>query len=393
MKGRENLVFFNMLLIIFACGIITFIKPEKTISNSENRSLITFDHFTINSFLDGSFQDNFENAISDQFIFSEKIRTAYMKLMNSAPTIISKDEICKNHYLELTSSIDRRRGTFNCDDYIIYYPEPLTEEQADTVASNIKKFNHVNSLTKTYYYFVNDSSVFDFEKNEKVIDYESLLKANLSGKYHLSSLSFNNYDEYKQYFYKTDHHWDYRGSYKGYQDIINLLGLSSPLKPTGTGTNHEYFFGSHAQNTKYYDIKEEFSFYYFSIPNYNTIINGSPATYGNRNDYINHNYEYDPTTNYYAYFYGIDEGEIIYDFHAPEKDNLLMIVNSYSNAVNELIASHFNKTYVIDLRHYKLVFGDFSITDYLKNHKIDKTLFIISPTFIRENDTTKGLES
>ncbi len=393
MKKRENIIFFVLVLAIFVFGVLAFVKPEKLVSGSENRSLTTFSHFAIDAFLDGTFQDNFENAISDQFVFSEKIRVAYRKMLNSAPSFGLEEQVCKNHYLELSNNSDHHRATFNCDDYMVYYPEPLIGEDAETVAENIQKYNRINSLTDAYYYFIEDSGVYDFENDKKIVDYYSILSSNLTGKYHLSGLFFDSYDEYKKYFYKTDHHWDYRGSYQGYQDIVKLLGAGTPLKPTGTGTNHEYFFGSMARSAKNYDTKEEFVYYTFDIPSYSTLVDGAPSTYGHYDDYVNHNYEYDKDANYYGYFYGGDDAEVIFNFHNPEKQNLLMIVNSYSNPINKLIASHFNKTYIVDLRSYETVFGKkFDLDSYLKENDIDKTLLIMSPTFIRNRITNQGLE-
>jgi hypothetical protein len=393
-KKTENFIFLAAIVVIFLFGLLTLIRTEKTISKTENRTLTTFSHFTIKSFIDGSFQDNFESALSDQFIGSEKIRVLYAKLIGNIPSFSLGESVCQNHYLELVNSVDRRRGTFNCEDYIVYYPEPLTDEQTDIVANNLQIYNHINKLTDAYYYFVNDSSVYNFETNQKVVDYDAILKQNLTGNYHLASLNFDNYAAYKPYFYKTDHHWNNFGSYQGYLAIHKLLNLSDqPLEPTSEQSNHEAFFGSHARNTNNYDYQEEFNYYTFNLPPHSTVINGLPATYGHYSDYINHNYVSEDVENTYAFFYGSDEGEIIYDFRQSQKDNLLIISNSYSNAVNELIASHYNKTFIIDLRRYKTIFGqDFKLEEYLEKNHINKTLLLISPTFIRDTSTHQGLE-
>ena len=79
MKKRENYFFLFLLAIVYAFSSFTFIKTEVPDSKAENRSLATFPHFTLHSFLDGSFQDNFENALSDQFVFSEDIRIGYAR--------------------------------------------------------------------------------------------------------------------------------------------------------------------------------------------------------------------------------------------------------------------------------------------------------------------------
>ena len=52
--------------------------------------------------------------------------------------------------------------------------------------------------------------------------------------------------------------------------------------------------------------------------------------------------------------------------------NLLIYSNSFSNAVNKLLASHYKTTYVIDGRHYKKV----NLVDYIKENNIDDVLII-----------------
>ena len=82
----------------------------------------------------------------------------------------------------------------------------------------------------------------------------------------------------------------------------------------------------------------------------------------NKKEYINH----------YAKYYGDDYAEVIFDFSNPNKQNLLVLCTSYSNAIKQLLASHFNKTYYIDLRHNK----DFKVNEYIEENDIDKVLLL-----------------
>lgn len=317
----------------------------------------------------------------------------YNYLISKMPTFNLGKSVCKDHYLEIANSVDMRRGTFDCEDYILYYPLPL--EKTEAINENIKRYNHLNSIADTYYYFVNDSSVYDYEKNMKVADFKKLLEDNLIGNYHLGVFDFETYEDYKQLFYKTDHHWDYRGSYKGYTDIAKMLGVKDDdlIKPVGEATNHEIYYGSGAQRTKNYSIKEELIYYKYDFPEHTTIINGELGVYNHYKDYEEHNYDYDYKANYYAYLYGDDEGEVIFDYNQPKKENLLIISNSYGNPVKEMIASHFNKTFVVDLRYHERKAGKkFVLSEYLKNNKIDKVLVIMSPNFVRKEENDRGLE-
>ena len=68
------------------------------------------------------------------------------------------------------------------------------------------------------------------------------------------------------------------------------------------------------------------------------------------------------------------------------------ILTSITKDVADLLASHFGRTYSVDLRYYRNYLGsDFSLSDYLRRNSITKVLLIgnvdyyISPDFALEN--------
>lgn len=102
------------------------------------------------------------------------------------------------------------------------------------------------------------------------------------------------------------------------------------------------------------------------------------SDYGHSEDFINGTESLEQGINYYGDYYGLDDGIIKFtNDDNPDGKNILIISNSYSNAVNKMIASDFHNTYVIDLRNYKNELGEeFYIDDFLKENKIDKVLYI-----------------
>ena len=40
-------------------------------------------------------------------------------------------------------------------------------------------------------------------------------------------LKYSTYEQFCDYFYTTDHHWNYKGSYQAYKDIVRMLGFDS----------------------------------------------------------------------------------------------------------------------------------------------------------------------
>jgi len=329
--------------------------------------------------------------LSDQFVFSEKIRMVYGEVFDRLPKYGIDSLVCSNRYLILQTSDNwTKRAIYNCEDYIVIAPIRQVNE---TVFENIKKYNAMNKISDVYYYYIRSGNSYDFSKDEITINYAEILSDNLKGNYHLASLDMDSWEKYKKYFYKTDHHWNYVGSYQGFLDIAKMLGIKNPSVPTGTFTSEEYFFGSGSRITQNYNVLEKFTIYTFDIPKHDTKINGVDKKYNHFSEFINHDYKYNRNKNFYGNVYGADYGEVIFDFHQTDKPNLLIISNSFSDAVNELIAQYFNKTYVVDLRYYKKQNGvNFEYSKYIRKNNISKTLVIADLGFLGNKNLNQGLE-
>ncbi len=133
------------------------------------------------------------------------------------------------------------------------------------------------------------------------------------------------------------------------------------------------FYGTSSTYARQLKRNEDFSFYTFDIPPYfykrDGVLMESPHF---DEESERHKFEY-----YYISLYGSDFGEIVYDFKEPEKENLMIWKSSFSNPINELIASHFNKTYIIDARYYE-THDNFDYEEYIKANDIDKILVLAS---------------
>lgn len=242
----------------------------------------------------------------------------------------------------------------------------------------VNEFNNLNKKIDVYYYIINRGYNYDYRNNTMTSDLRSFFKNNLVGYKGLEDLKVETYEKYKKFFYKTDHHWNAVGSYEGYKDIANMFGFV-PKEPKRFITfENTIFYGSEARNIAFYDIKEKFSAFEFEYSKHEEYLNGALSHYGKYPSYYTGIYSTSPLTPYYADFYGPDVAEVKYDYNNKLKDNLLILSSSFSNPINPLIASHFNKTYIVDLRHYE----NFNITDYLKKNDINKVLFIMDYSFI-----------
>lgn len=357
----------------------TLVKEPKYASMIENRSLSLFPKFTINSYLKSDYQKQMEQAVSDQFPLGETIKAKMNKYTSFVDYTKMFKNICQGNYVKVVDN----KYIYDCDSRIVYSPVVYSEEMEEMFKKEINDLNKkIGDKAELYYYFINDSNNFNFKTNKSVYNFDKLLKDT-----NYATLDFKNYKEFSKYFYKTDHHWNYNGSYKGYSDIVKLMfgddeEVLVPEKLINFKTN---FNGSMARETKILTFYENFKAYDFIFPNHNEFLNHTKGNYGNYSDYVKGKISNDAIVNHYGTFYGGDFGEIMFDFYNNEdKENLLIVSNSFSNSINKLIASHFHKTYVIDNRYYSKNFGEkFDYDNYLKTYDIDKIL-IISNYFLFE---------
>ena len=376
--NNNNLLFFDIFITILIIGTFTFIKNQSDYSEIEKRHLDKIPHFYISDYIKGKYQTKLENALSDQFPYSENIRTNYNKYYNISKYI--KDKICIDTYI----NIGNNRSIYGCSEYIIFnsFNQFITE---DKTTDFFEMYNKLNEISDVYYYIIDTSFIMDFNTNKYTYNLSKIYQNNLKGNYTLSSFKINSFKEYSKYFYKTDHHWNYKGSYKGYIEIMKMFKENNILKPKSTITfNNIKFYGSHSQQTRYYDSYDIFSMYRFDIPTHETYIDKEKRIYGSLDKNIKKEKKSKNSLNMYIDYYGNDFGEIIFNFNNPEKDNLLIISNSFDNPIDELIATHFNKTYILDPRYYKDI-DNLNLKDYLKDNNIEKVLVISDYFYLNDN--------
>ncbi len=403
-NAMMDLIFLlGVFLVIISFYVALAIRGQKQKSVSENRPLAKIPQFSFKEFFSGDYQTNLENSLIDQMVFSEKIKTNMTskkaQTVNDSQKFLmsafhygeedTKQEVAQNQDTQETPKKEVRNikyipisnGVYHYgnSEYMVFKYRNL-EKNKEKLKKWADQYNKYFSDMDSYFYLVNISKGINFNtvdetENEFLTYIKSVL--NFKGE---TGLKISSYEQFKDYFYQTDHHWNYKGSYQGYCDIINMIYPEDELiKPTGTKTYDVYYYGSNARTTSIYTNKEKFTVYEFDLKKYNTKINGSYARYDNHYLYENGTYSTEKGYNHYGVYYGGDYAEVIYEFDQPEKENLLIIAPSYSNANNNLIASHFNKTYVIDLRHYYNTFKEvFNPTEYCKKNNITKVLVMIS---------------
>ena len=365
-------IFTIFVFLILIVGLLNTILNSDDINYYENRTAYRMPKLSISKIFDKTFQDDVELAFSDQIPLATTMKKGYNFLHNVTTNIVADigfKNNCSNRYIQLGEST----VSYGCDKNLVYYLGYISydKESYDNRIASINK-TLADTPVDIYIYYIEKDTDINFTTNEKSDIYDYLKKNINSDK--IYKYEINSFEEFKDKFYKTDHHWNYKGSYLAYTQLVKILTNDEPLKYKDKVCLNNNFSGSKASfsgATHFY--KEEFCAYEFKFPNYDIYINGEKSDYGNQEYHIN-NPKKDVS---YGSFYGYDDGEIIFDNHDSSKENILIVGESYDNAILKLLASHFNKTYSIDLRNYERENNKkFNYLEYLNDNNIDKVLLI-----------------
>lgn len=366
LRRAPDIVFLILCALVFATAPVLLIIGEQESSHVESRELQKIPVFSPGSFIDGSYQSALETGLADQFVGSEGMKRKYGELDRALHASIYNrlQPLVGGEYRMVAESL----FVFGEGDHLLRKPPEAIPE---TVAAAADAFSRaIPADVGRYLYFIEDSAVVDFEAENDHRYYEAI-KGVMAG-FNCDSLPLDSYEQYAAYYYKTDHHWNSEGAYFGYRDTARLLGVDSSLKPVRKLNFPMDFHGSFAKGANLFDTKDRFGAYRYELPPHDIWVNGLPQPYIVIDEYENGIYPTEPYVDHYSICFGPNVAEVIFDYYQQDADNLLLIGNSFDNPISEALASHFNRTYVIDLRFFETL----DLSAYIAERGITKVLVI-----------------
>ncbi len=368
----SNIVFLALIACVMLGGLARTLFFPKDINYYENRYANKLPTFSPSAFVSGAYQDGFEDALNDQIPLAQHIKKGYNLLTS---------EYLKRLLIPILKTVPNKYIAFKGlaiygGEHLVVWPKHISFTHDNlilTAESHNALFSSVPGVDFYVYYIQRDADL-NFITGEKTGAFEFLSSMLELPKERIGLFSVDSFEQYCDYFYRTDHHWNYQGSYKAYTELTDLLNCGEPLQPTGEYLISSVFSGARNSSIGSNLFTEEFYAYDFDFPKMTVTINGAKA-----DDY---GIEYklpelsDDTVRYGSY-YGWDNGETVFDTSRPELESILVIGESYDNAILKLLASHFDRTYSIDLRNYASQrYKKFDIESYIAEHGIDKVLLI-----------------
>lgn len=376
-KNWLQIAFLAAVFLVLGLGLVCAAAFPREMNAYENRYAVQMPSISAASYGSGAYQQGLEDALADQLpkasalkkLYHLGTRTYVYKLLS--PVSESEPERYFDYYgVNLTGG-----------DRLVYTPAELSAVQAqlDARIEQIESAAAQCGAEFALYYIEKDTDL-NFETGAQLGAYEYL-----AARLELPTAQFavDTPAVFCRDFYETDHHWNCRGSYRAYTELTELLDCGAPIQPLETVTLAQTFTGSKAASCGAQQLRETMTVYRFNFPAMTVTLDGQPAAdYGNQAAFL------DGAGGALSYgaFYGGDNGEVVLDTGSGG-ENLLILGESYDNAVLKLLAGHFGRTHAVDLRYYEALVGEaFVLADYVRDHEIDRVLLMGNLDYFTMND-------
>ena len=339
--------------------------------------------------IDGSLQNQLDSAIADQFplriSMTEFSRILERGLIASAYSFFSDTVFPASIDTSIYVTRDKTR--------LLKAPLSFDASMKHEIDLRIENYSELINYNPNINFYVLNIETLEYSRFNPLTKFYSNSDSGQSINYFLKNkpknLKFKNfeilsYPEFEANFFKTDHHWNIRGAVKAYRLVYEMLSKNyadiSPMVDISKISliNNLEFLGSYARGSLYPIAPEPFEYADVSLPEYRTYVNGELKTYSGRKSYLSGNFSRVKYFNHYQGFYGSWKKLIVYEFQNLSNRNLLIVASSHARMNQMLIASHYHKTYVIDLQNRDV--KAISLKQMISDYKINDVLIMGQPT-------------
>ncbi len=336
----------KILFFVFIASVLVanVISEDRSFSQNENRVLEELPKFSFFSLRSGDFTKKFEAYCKDQFIFKDTLVGARSKLDYALGkrefnnVYIGKD---KNYYEKYI--YDKKK----VDKFIKYVNDIDVKDKYIAICPD-KGEVYRERLPKGAI-FSDETKVLDRYKNEIDATYIDLYKIMMQHK-----------NEY--IFYKSDHHWR-EGAYLAYKELASTMGLEE--MKTIEKVTCDNFRGSLDSKSSYYNSAVDEILFYLPKNCESIKVKGDDKEIKvlNKDEFKNKD-------KYKALFSG-NYGLVEIEGNPSSDKTLLIIKDSFANAVASLFTNEYKTIYMVDKRFFNQ-----KINDFIKENDIDTCLVL-----------------
>ena len=341
-------------------GLLHILLPDRTFSPVENRTLSKMPDFSWSALVDGSYTSRLEKYLEDQF----PLRDGWMGLKNRYEYLLGKREF---------------HGVYLCGDRLIH-----KIEDASRAEQNIAYLQKLTELTDIPVYLGLIPTAAEVYRDQLPAGAENFDQAAYLKKVRESVPDAVWVDMEKwmdgasgvSLFYRTDHHWTSAGAWHGYAALMEAMG--EPSEPLGTPeTVSEDFYGTLYSSSGVHWLAPD------TIERY---VSGEGVTVENFEKGETHGLYVDSfleeKDKYASFLGGNTPLYIIRNPEAASEEKLLVVRDSYSDAMAPFLSQYFAEIHLVDLRYYRT-----SVAEYARENGMDQIFVCYSvENFVKDMD-------
>lgn len=353
---RKSISRFATIAFLCFVPIWMLIVKDKTFSDKENRYLAGFPKITWSSIVDGSFMDDLETYLADQF----PLRNSSITLKTNALRAVGQRKI-NGVYMGDNGYLIAEEESYDKDSV-----KKLTQA-VNTFSENLSNVNVNVMLVPNAISIYTDKLPSGIKSGQK--DTIDMVYGGLDENINPVDVysTFRKYRDYQLY-YKTDHHWTTKGAKFAFDEYADVTGLDTENVEYDTYCVSDNFQGTQASNCGVYSS--------------NDIINICVPHDSEGSYIVNYVYETKKTTTLfdidklkekdkYLVFMGGNYAEVDIDTASQSDRNLLVIKDSYANSFIPMLTPYYKKIIVVDPRYYYD-----NIYDLVSSNNINEVLFL-----------------
>ncbi len=326
---------------VAAVTLSDLVNPVRAFSEMENRELKTASQFTLSRLFKGDFQSRYEEVVADQFVGRDEwitlksmTESALLKTENNG-VIYGKNgalfgKLTSYNQEQLTKNIGFLQQFAEKHDNVTFGVIPsgytYSTDQLPAGSGQIDQLPIIADIEKS------------LADSVQWFDVAGLLTA----------------QESESLYYNTDHHWKGTTAYLAYTALCEQLGMQPVAEDQLTLREVNDFYGSYFSKCKKAGIQPDTLTFYDLPFQVAATVDGTQKSGW-----------YDPAQlekrdKYGAFLYGNGGLTILsrLDRQTKEADHetsrLLLIKDSFSNALAPLFMNNFDEVYIVDLRSYPM---------------------------------------
>ena len=342
-----NLIFICIcLLLLSVVGVLVFILPHEDFSEQENRALADIPRFTPSSFWDGRYFGGISDFYSDRIPF----RTQMIRAKAMCELALGREQNNGVIFSEGGALIDR------CE----YKSDAILRKNAEKIKNFISEYPSANTVCvpRSVDVLANSESArsaLDLLEREGLFD-EALLSELKAGA-----------EKGEEVYYKTDHHLDADGAFSLYRYVVSALGYKPYEKSDFTVTEvSDGFLGTIYSKSGLLSKSADTVSLYRYDGDADFCVKCEDMGCETQALYCFNCLE---NKDKYGVFLGGNHGIARVSDGSRDKPSLLLIKDSFANAIIPLLARHF------DLTVYDPRYSDVR-ADELDPEKFDEVLIL-----------------